>query len=733
MSERTSRLISEIAEILEEASGIEMSGADPNAAFVELGLDSLFLTQVALTFTKKYGVKVTFRQLNEDLSSLQSLAAYIDGQMPASAEPAAVVPAAVQATSNVSTPVTAAPVAGMTMPSLPQMSFPIPAAAGANAGLESLISSQLQLMQQQLMMLTGMPAPMPASTAATPTVSSLAAPSASTPKAAPTPVTVARGQEEISAEEQKELKKPFGAIARIEKASSQFSEKQQRWLEHFIKAYTEKTATSKTYTQKYRKPLADPRVVTGFKPHLKELIYQPVVHRSLGSRVWDLDNNEYIDILNGFGSNMFGHNPPFIVNALREQLENGYELGPQHNLAGEVAELICEFTGFDRAGLCNTGSEAVLGCMRIARTITGRNIIVSFNGAYHGILDEVIVRGTKKHKTVPAAAGIMANAVQNMLVLDYGTPEALAVIRERADEIAGILVEPIQSRRADFQPKEFLQELRHICDQTGALLIFDEVITGFRLRMGGSQEYFNIRADLGAYGKVVGGGMPIGVIAGKRDYMDALDGGYWQYGDNSVPEVGVTYFAGTFVRHPFALATAKASLLHMKEKGPALQQRCNELTEWIVKEINAFTEKTETPFHLVYMGSLFKPKYDADMPNADLLYFLMRYKGIHIYDGFPCFLTESHSREDCETIVRVFKESLFEMIEAGFMPGTVSPGMLATTYTNGNGNGYTNGKGSSSGTPPVPGALMGKNPDGSSGWFLPDPERPGKYLKVTAN
>lgn len=727
MSTRTERLISEISATLEDASGIEMKGTDPNSSFSELGLDSLFLTQVALTFTKKYGVKVTFRQLNEDLSTLYNLAAYIDGKMPPESKPAQspmpVMPEASFATTNSTSsvpPSTGAWPAGdagdAMMPPMPPLN------PGSITGIESLISYQLHIMQQQLLMLTGsqgMPLPDVSAVPARPV------------SAQPATAAPAKSTEETSAEEQKELKKPFGAIARIEKAASQFSEKQQRWLQHFIRAYNEKTATSKTYTQKYRTHLADPRVVTGFKPHLKELIYQPVVHRSLGSRVWDLDDNEYIDILNGFGSNMFGHNPPFIVNALREQLDKGYELGPQHNLAGEVAELICEFTGFDRAGLCNTGSEAVLGCMRIARTVTGRHLIVSFNGAYHGILDEVIVRGTKKHKTVPAAAGIMANAVQNMLVLDYGTPEALAVIRERADEIAGILVEPIQSRRADFQPKEFLQELRQICDQTGALLIFDEVITGFRLRMGGSQEYFQIHADLGAYGKVVGGGMPIGVIAGKRDYMDALDGGFWQYGDNSVPEVGVTYFAGTFVRHPFALATAKASLLHMKEKGPALQQRCNDLTEWIVKEINAFTGKTQTPFHLVYMGSLFKPKYDADMPNADLLYFLMRYKGIHIYDGFPCFLTEAHSREDCETIVRVFKESLFEMIEAGFMPGTVSPGMLATSYTNG--NGHTNGNGLSHGAPPVPGALQGKNPDGSFGWFLPDPERPGKYLKVTAN
>jgi glutamate-1-semialdehyde aminotransferase len=401
----------------------------------------------------------------------------------------------------------------------------------------------------------------------------------------------------ITPDEEKELKKPFGAVARIEKSvNSQFTDKQVQWLEAFKSAYVQKTKLSKAYTQQHRPHLADPRVVTGFKPHLKEMIYQPVVNRSLGSRIWDIDGNEYVDVLNGFGSNMFGHNPPFIVEAISEQLKRGYELGPQHELAGEVAKMICELTNSDRAGFCNTGSEAVLGAMRIARTVTGRSTIISFNGSYHGINDEVILRGTKKFKSVPAAAGIMPESVQNMLVLDYGTPESLEIIRQRAHEIAAVMVEPVQSRRADFHPKEFLQEVRKITSDNGCLLIFDEVITGFRTLPGGAQQYFDVKADIGTYGKVVGGGMPIGVIAGKKEYMDALDGGFWQYGDGSVPEIGVTYFAGTFVRHPFALAAAKAVLLHMKEKGQALQEHLNGNTAWLAKEVNDFAASLNIPF-----------------------------------------------------------------------------------------------------------------------------------------
>jgi glutamate-1-semialdehyde aminotransferase/acyl carrier protein len=716
--QRKERLVKEISDILEEASGMELEGADRNAGFVELGLDSLFLTSVALTLTKKYGVKVTFRQLNESLSTLNSLSDYFDQQLPPDAPAPVAAPAApVQPKQATSAPVAQNAPAFNFQPVTP-MQNTIP----NDGSVQAVINQQLQLMQQQLMMLSGQaPAAMPPGP--------VAAAISNTPPPTAAPSVNATKDALITPDEEKELKKPFGAVARIEKSvNSQFTDKQVQWLEAFKSAYVQKTKLSKAYTQQHRPHLADPRVVTGFKPHLKEMIYQPVVNRSLGSRIWDIDGNEYVDVLNGFGSNMFGHNPPFIVEAISEQLKRGYELGPQHELAGEVAKMICELTNSDRAGFCNTGSEAVLGAMRIARTVTGRSTIISFNGSYHGINDEVILRGTKKFKSVPAAAGIMPESVQNMLVLDYGTPESLEIIRQRAHEIAAVMVEPVQSRRADFHPKEFLQEVRKITSDNGCLLIFDEVITGFRTLPGGAQQYFDVKADIGTYGKVVGGGMPIGVIAGKKEYMDALDGGFWQYGDGSVPEIGVTYFAGTFVRHPFALAAAKAVLLHMKEKGQALQEHLNGNTAWLAKEVNDFAASLNIPFHLVHFGSLFKPKYDIDLPNADLIYLLLRQKGIHIYDGFPCFLTEAHSREDIEFIIRMFKEALSELADAGFIPGFGN-----NTSSNGvsmNGNGQ---KQNDATLPPVPGALLGKNPDGTQGWFVPDPARPGKYLKLMLN
>jgi glutamate-1-semialdehyde aminotransferase len=182
----------------------------------------------------------------------------------------------------------------------------------------------------------------------------------------------------------------------------------------------------------------------------KELTYQVVVDRSKGCHLWDIDGNEYVDILSGFGSSMFGYMPDFIKEACHKQLDSGVEIGPMHPLAAEVCEMLCELTGADRAAVCNTGSEAVLGAMRMARTVTGRSLIISFSGSYHGINDEVILRGSKSHRSYPGAPGIMPEAVQNMLVLDYGTPESLEIIRQRCHEAAAILVEPVQSRRMEY-------------------------------------------------------------------------------------------------------------------------------------------------------------------------------------------------------------------------------------------------------------------------------------------
>jgi glutamate-1-semialdehyde aminotransferase len=453
------------------------------------------------------------------------------------------------------------------------------------------------------------------------------------------------------------------------------------------------------------------------------------VDRSSGCHLWDIDGNEYVDILNGFGSSMFGYMPDFIKQACHEQLEKSIDIGPQTPLAGEVTKLMCELTGHDRSAVCNTGSEAVLGAMRVARTVTGRSLIIAFSGSYHGINDEVIIRGSKSLRSFPAAPGIMPEAVQNMLILDYGTPESLQIIKERAHEAAAVLVEPVQSRRPEFRPVDFLQEVRRITKETGTALIFDEVITGYRMHPGGAQALFGIKADMGTYGKVFGGGMPIGGISGTREFMDALDGGHWQFGDSSVPEVGVTYFAGTFVRHPLTMAAAKASLQHMKDLGPALQERLTELTERLASEANRIFTSEKVPYWLVNFGSLFKIKYDDSIPYIELFFTLMRDKGVHVWDGFPCFLTEAHTEEDLSKVIKAIEDSIRELKAAGFLP--------EKTFVLEKTNSTLNGQATKahervmvSSEPPVEGARLGLDQNGDAAWFVPDPDRSGKYLKM---
>ena len=699
-TDRKERLVSQLRVMFEEVSGVEMEEVESAVTFLELGLDSLALTQVALQLQKTFGIKVTFRQLMQDFPNLDSLAGYMDGKMPAEAAPPATAPPAVAASS-----------AALLIPRSG-------AAAGAPSSyLKQVVDTQLLLMAQQLALLGGTLVTSATATSPASTVTAPALPRS--PANEPVAGTPAPQDEETASGPIKyDVKKAFGAIARIQAQKTEnLTPVQRTRLDAFIRRYNAKTRGSKKFTQDSRRIMADPRAVTGFKPAIKELVYPIVVDRSKGSHLWDIDGNEYVDALCGFGPCMFGWQPEFVIKALQAQMERGFEIGPQHPLQAIVARQICDMTGFERAAFCNTGSEAVMGCMRVARTVTGRNLIAIFSGSYHGIFDEVIVRGTRKLRSVPAAPGIMPSASQNVLVLDYGTPESLEILKSRADELAAIMVEPVQSRRPDFQPREFLHELRALTEKSGSLYIFDEVVSGFRSCPGGAQEFFGLRADIASYGKVIGGGLPIGVVAGKAKFMDALDGGFWQYGDDSTPPAGVTYFAGTFVRHPLALAAAHAVLTYLKEQGPELQRNLNQRTARFVADLNAFAAHINAPIKVKTFSSLWRAVWESDQPFGDLLFFMMRDRGVHLYDGFPCFFTTAHTEADFAHITKAFKESLVELQEGGFIPGRRPASRSEALDQN---------------SPPAPGARLGRDQDGNPAWFVPNPDSPGKFMRLEA-
>ena len=653
VAERRQRFVPALIGVLADLSGMEPAQIDPAVSFIELGFDSLFLTQVTQALQGQFGVKVTFRQLMTELASVDALADYLDKTAAPNlfAQPEVLPqPSTEQVSSRDRQSVPALTVAPAPLPQMPQGS--------GDGTLERVMKEQLQAMSQlvtrQLEMLGNMSAaqPVPAG-----------------PKALVTHIPAVLPVEKPAVAssqkpDQKEFK-AFGPYKPIQQtATFALSDAQRKYIAEFVDRYTRRTPGSKELTTMYRPVLADPRVVAGFRAEWKDIVYPINTVRSKGSRLWDIDGNEYIDILNGFGPISLGHMPDFIHDAVSKQLEQGIEIGPQTPLAGEVASLLCELTGNERATFCNTGSEAVMAALRLARTVTGRKKVVMFSGDYHGNFEEVLVKRIGKNdslRTGPIAPGITSEAVANVIVLDYGTPESLEVIRQQASDLAAVILEPIQSRHPNLQPKEFLQTVREITSASGTALIFDEVVTGFRLHLGGAQAYFGIRADMVTYGKVLGGGFPIGALAGKAEFMDALDGGMWNYGDDSFPEVGVTFFAGTFVRHPLAMAAARAVLMHLKNEGPALQRTLTAQTAALVGKLNAIFERYQLPSKIETCGSWFYFSFPAEFRFGTLFYYHLREKGIHILEGFPCFLTTAHSQQDFLAIERAFEETAREM------------------------------------------------------------------------
>ena len=452
-------------------------------------------------------------------------------------------------------------------------------------------------------------------------------------------------------------------------------------LEMFIARYTERTKTSKSLRQAYRQVLADTQNSLGvnFRLPLKEMYYPIVVERSLGSRVWDVDDNEYIDIRMGLGSHLFGYNPPFLQEAIAKQFEKGIQVGLQPEFVGEVAELICELTGMERVTFSNTGTEAVMTAVRLARAVTGRNKIVMFSDSYHGHFDGVLVKAQMINGnscTVPSAIGVSPNNVKDVLVLDYGNPQSLEVIKGVEQELAAVLVVPVQNYKPALQPKAFLQQLRQLTQESGIPLIFDEMATGFRIHPGGAQAYFGVEADIATYGKIIGGGMPIGVIAGKAVYMDAVDGGMWNYGDDSYPIAKTTFVAGTFCKHPLAIVAARAVLKYLKAEGPALQQRLNQRTAQFVEALNGYLEEYEVPIKLEYFGSGFvfadsshstSTLDAASKLGTELFRYHLLNRGVHIV-GTCSYLSTAHTDEDINYIIQAVKDSVTEIRQSGFFP-----------------------------------------------------------------
>lgn len=634
--------LDKIIEIVCELSGHDHADLSVDRPFLSLGFDSLSITQLAAALQKEFCVKLTFRQLIDKMETIRAVAAHIDASRPAPTV-APVAPKADVRTVDTTTLARSVPSTAA------RVSLHPTAASNNQNGMLSTFAQQLELMRMQIALLSGQQM-----TNATDASASLVA------TAPEHPVTMPAADGPASEPERPVLPKGFGPQTGA--PTSTMNLRQQRHVASLIAQLNSRTAKSKAAAQEFRQYHADPRTAAGFDRRWKDLVYPIVVERSEGAYLWDVDGNRYIDLLNGFGPNFFGHRAPFITEAVRKQLETGFEIGPQTPNAGAAAALFCELTGQERVGWVNTGSEAVQAAIRVARTVTQRDKIVVFAGAYHGNFDEVLVRRSQRSdRSIPLAPGIPDASVGNVIVLPYGEDASLEVIRSRADEIAAVLVEPIQSRRPEFLPKEFILSLRQLTEAAEIVLVFDEVITGFRTGCGGSQDFYGIRADLATYGKVLGGGMPIGAVAGRAKFMDTFDGGHWSYDDESIPTAGVTFFAGTFVRHPLAIAAVHASLLFLKAAGPKLQEMVGARAGRLARGLNKLFDAYDAPFFLAQTGSQMFIRTIRDDPHATLFFYHLRLRGVHALDGFPTYMTAAHTDEDVDVVIEAARQSLEAM------------------------------------------------------------------------
>ncbi|MFQ5446119.1 MAG: aminotransferase class III-fold pyridoxal phosphate-dependent enzyme, partial [Saprospiraceae bacterium] len=653
---RLSLFLDEIKASLHELSGLEPPEMDENASFLELGFDSLFLSQAVISFNQKFETELSFRMLFEETPSIGALAEYLDDLLPPekfTPEAPAVIQDFVQPAPAAAVPVLPAMKASpVQLPQLP-----------TGSGVEHIIQQQLNIIQQQLNVLTGqvppaaMPAPVPA-----PPVAQQKEKTAAPPAAAP--------------EEQKaDIKRSTsGVTAKLNSyktisSSDDLTEQQRKALQDFMARYEAMTKTSKVMQQRHREVYADPRGVTGFSKLWKEICYQIGHEKSKGSKIWDVDGNEYVDYVMSYGVALFGHMPGFVEEAVATALKAGNSLDVLPPKATDIARIICELSGMDRVTLANTGTEAVLGAVRAARTATGKDRIAVFDTDYHGMIDQFMVRGVHFKDTtraLPSSPGVPRFLVENNLVLDYDDPNVLKKLEASVKDLAAVVIEPVQAQNPHWQHPELIKKVRELTQKHGVALIFDEIINGFRLSQRGAQDWYGVEADIVAYGKSISGGLPLAAIAGKAKFMEAFDGGTWQYGDDSAPEGVIAYYAGTFIKNPISVAAAHAALSEIERRGVAMQQELNERANSFAHHIREIFLRTKAPLMIQSCSSIFMIKTADSNPFSRMFNYFLRYRGINIRER-PCFISTAHTDEDFERTYEAFELAIDDMFKTGLI------------------------------------------------------------------
>ncbi len=323
------------------------------------------------------------------------------------------------------------------------------------------------------------------------------------------------------------------------------------------------------------------------------------ITRAEGPYVYDEDGRRYIDYVCSWGPMILGHNHPVIREAVERAVKDGLSFGAPTRREVEIAELMVELVPhIEMVRMVNSGTEAVMSAVRLARGATGRDKIIKFEGCYHGHSDCMLVNAGSSALAGghPSSAGVPVGAARDTLTAQFNDLNSVeALLQEHAGQVAAVIVEPVAANMGVVGPAPgFLEGLRALCDKYGSLLIFDEVITGFRLAPGGAQEYFGVQADLVTFGKIIGGGMPVGAYCGSRALLE------------QVAPCGPVYQAGTLSGNPVAMAAGLAQLTYLKEH-PEVYREIGEQAEYLTRGLRAAAERTGAAVAVNQAGSLLAP------------------------------------------------------------------------------------------------------------------------------
>jgi glutamate-1-semialdehyde 2,1-aminomutase len=389
------------------------------------------------------------------------------------------------------------------------------------------------------------------------------------------------------------------------------------------------------------------------------------IARGLGSKIFDVDGNTYIDYVGSWGPLILGHAHPEVVEAIKNAAELGTSFGIPTTLEVELAQMITKLVpSMKMVRMVNSGTEATMSAIRLARGYTGRSKIIKFDGCYHGHADTLLVKAGSGAATlgIPGSAGVPADFVQHTLSLRFNDLDQIAaVMQAQGKEVAAIILEPVAGNMGVVPPKPgFLEGLRHWCNETGTLLIFDEVMTGFRLALGGAQELYGVQPDLTCLGKVIGGGLPVGAYGGRRDIM------------SQVAPLGEVYQAGTLSGNPLAV-TAGLTTLRLLNK-PGVYDELEERSSYLFNEMSRLAAKhkvVSTTNRVGSMGCLFFTEqrvvdFDsaqtADTQKFAHMFCAMLERGVYLAPSQfeAAFVSLAHDQEDIDKTLaaadEVFKE-----------------------------------------------------------------------------